>query len=56
MEAMLEKTFNVHVMLYILNLLGGCKCKIYKSNYHVNFAFTPIQKFQNLQHDMSTIL
>ena len=40
-------------MLLILNLLGGCKYKIYNmTSYHVvNFVFTPTQIIQNLQHD-----
>ena len=34
-----------------MNLLGGCKYKIY--NCHVNFVFTHTQLIQNLQHDIT---
>ena len=40
------------VMLKMLNLLGGCKNKIYIISCHVeNFVFAPAQQIQILQHD-----
>ena len=40
------------VMLKMLNLLGGCKNKIYNISCHVeNFVFAPAQQIQILQHD-----
>ena len=40
------------VILYILNLLDGCKYKIFNiSCYIVNFVFTPTHLIQNLKYD-----